>query len=306
MKGVEHFWAVLLAAGEGERVRSLTHDGHGRHVPKQYWSLDGRHTLLRLAMHRAECVVPRHRMVPVVAAQHRHWWATELQDLPPGNVVVQPRNRGTSAGILLPLAHILRMDPWARVVVLPTDHLVRREEILARAVVAGTRAVLADPQRVVLLGMEPQGNDHEYGWIMPAGTAAEREPMGVQAFMEKPDQATARLLAQQGGLLNSFIMVAAGGSLLQLFQEIMPHLASRFLYGHAPGPVRPGSLERLYRSVPRSDFSRDILEASCHRLSVIPVPDCGWADVGTPARLRPLLHGRPRQDPALADAPPPS
>jgi mannose-1-phosphate guanylyltransferase len=303
MRGVEHFWAILLAAGEGERVRSLTNDGHGRHVPKQFWSLDGRDSLLRLAMRRAECLVPRHRVVPVVAAQHRHWWGAELQDLPPGNVVVQPRNKGTSAGILLPLAHVLRTDPWARVVILPTDHVVRREEILARSMVAGARAVLADPQRVVLLGMVPQGNDQEYGWIMPAGTAAEREPLGVQAFMEKPDQTRARLLAQQGGLLNSFIMVAAGGSLLQLFQEIMPHVASRFLYGHAHCPVRPGILERLYRSLPKSDFSRDILEASCHRLSVIPVPDCGWADVGTPARLRPLLDGRPGEDAGLADTP---
>jgi mannose-1-phosphate guanylyltransferase len=305
MMGAEHFWAILLAAGEGERVRSLTNDGHGRHVPKQYWSLDGRDSLLRLAMHRAETLVPRHRMVPVVAAQHRHWWRTELQDLPLKNVVVQPRNKGTSAGILLPLAHVLRMDPWARVVVLPTDHLVRREDILARAIVAGARAVVADPRRVVLLGMVPRGNDQEYGWIMPAGSADETKPLQVQAFLEKPDRATSRLLAQTGGLLNSFIMVASGGSLLQLFQEIMPHVASRFLYRHAHGPVRPGSLERLYRSVPRSDFSRDILEASCHCLSVIPVPDCGWADVGTPARLRPLLQGRPRQDAGLADAPPP-
>jgi mannose-1-phosphate guanylyltransferase len=306
MMGTEHFWAILLAAGEGERVRSLTSDARGHHVPKQFWSLDGGDSLLRLAMRRAEALVPLDRMVPVVAAQHRHWWATELQDLPPGNVVVQPRNKGTSAGILLPLAHILRMDPRARVLLLPTDHLVMREDILARAIVAGARAVVADPRRVVLLGMVPGGNDQEYGWIMPAGSADEREPLQVQAFLEKPDRATSRLLAQTGGLLNSFIMVAAGGSLLQLFQEIMPHVASRFLYRHAHGAVPPGILDRVYRSVPRSDFSRDILEASCHCLSVIPVPDCGWADVGTPARLRPLLEGHPRHDPGPANAPPPA
>jgi mannose-1-phosphate guanylyltransferase len=305
MRGVEHFWAILLAAGEGERVRSLTNDGHGRHLPKQFWSLDGRDSLLRLAMQRAEALVPKDRMVPVVAAQHRHWWRAELQDFPPGNVVVQPSNKGTSAGILLPLAHVLRLDPEARVVVLPTDHVVKREEILARCLAAGARALVADPQRVVLLGMMPQGNDQEYGWIMPAGAGAEMEPFRVRAFVEKPDQTTARLLAQQGGLLNSFIMLAAGGFLLQLFQRVMPSVASRFLYGHVHCPVRPGNLERLYRSVPRSDFSRDILEASCHCLSVIPVPDCGWADVGTPARLRPLLDGRSAGGTGLADAPPP-
>jgi mannose-1-phosphate guanylyltransferase len=302
MKGIEHFWAILLAAGEGERVRSLTHDRGGRHVPKQFWSLDGRDSFLRLAMRRAETLVPRERIVPVVAAQHRHWWEKELLDLPPDNVVVQPRNKGTAAGILLPLAHILRMDPSARVVVLPTDHVVGSEDVLARCIVAAARGVMANPRRVILLGMVPQEEAQEYGWIMPAGVADGMEPCRVHAFVEKPDAPTARLLARQGGLLNSFIMVAPGTALLHLYQRTMPRLATRFLYGSIQSPTHPGRLDRLYSSVPMCDFSRDILEVSPEWLSVIPVPDCGWADIGTPGRLRHFLGGPAASDTGTADA----
>ncbi len=300
MKGIEHFWAIVLAAGEGERVRSFTHDGHGRHVPKQFWSLDGRDSLLRLAIRRAEALVSSHRIVPVVAAQHRHWWKAELFDLPPGHIVVQPRNKGTAAGVLLPLAHVLRQDPAARVLVLPSDHVVTHEKVLARSMVAAARAAVENPRRVVLLGMMPGQDDQGYGWIMPADAAGEAEPRGVQAFVEKPDESTARLLARQGGLLNSLIMTASGTALLQLFQRTMPHVVRRFLHGDVLSPAHLATLDRLYRSVPKCDFSRDVLEASSPWLSVIPVPDCGWADIGTPSRLRPHLRDPGPQD---ADTP---
>jgi hypothetical protein len=34
-------WAVVLAGGDGNRVAAMTRDGHGRVVPKQFWSFDG-------------------------------------------------------------------------------------------------------------------------------------------------------------------------------------------------------------------------------------------------------------------------
>jgi CTP:molybdopterin cytidylyltransferase MocA len=37
----QHLWALVLAAGEGRRIRHLTTDAAGRSVPKQYASLDG-------------------------------------------------------------------------------------------------------------------------------------------------------------------------------------------------------------------------------------------------------------------------
>lgn len=302
MKGMERSWAILLAAGEGERVRSLTHDGRGRHVPKQFWSLDGRNSFLRLAIRRAEAMVPRHRIVPVVAAQHRHWWRAELHDLPTDNVIVQPMNKGTAAGVLLPLAHILRRDPSTRVVILPTDHLVRDEDVLARSIVAAAAAVLADPRRIVLLGMVPQESNQDYGWILPADGTDELQPRRVKSFVEKPDEATARLLARQGGLLNSLILVAFGGSLLRLFQLTIPSLAGRLLYGASQSPMHPKTLEKLYRTAPKCDFSRDVLEASSAWLSVIPVPDCGWTDIGTPTRLRPFLGGPPAPDQGTSDS----
>src|SRR5262245_39381555 len=122
-------WALVLAAGDGTRLRELT-TRNGIATPKQYCSLRGGRSLLGDVLARAGRCVPRRRIVVVVAEQHRRFWERELADFPPENIVVQPSNRGTAAGILLPLLTVLERDPGARLAVLPSDHFVVRESVM--------------------------------------------------------------------------------------------------------------------------------------------------------------------------------
>jgi len=90
-------------------------------------------------------------------------------------VVVQPENKGTAPGLLLPLLHIVRRDPNATVVVLPSDHFVRKEGVLARGLQQAVRLARIDYQHVYLLGLVPDEIDPELGYILPGdrvGTAA--------------------------------------------------------------------------------------------------------------------------------------
>jgi mannose-1-phosphate guanylyltransferase len=120
-------WGIVLAGGEGRRLQSLTRDEQGRVVPKQFCSFLGTQSLLRSAIDRMAEVVERQRIIVVVAASHRRWWQRELVDIEPENILVQPVNRGTACGVLLPLAHLAARDPEARVVVAPSDHFVEDE-----------------------------------------------------------------------------------------------------------------------------------------------------------------------------------
>src|SRR5688572_14911561 len=138
----QNTWALVLAAGEGSRLRTLTTDSNGLAVPKQFCSLQGGPSLLQEALHRAQAVVPRERICTVVAEQHRRWWQGALWWLPAANIFVQPRNRGTAVGILMPVLRILARDPLARILFLPADHYVRDEEILSRSLRTAAREVL--------------------------------------------------------------------------------------------------------------------------------------------------------------------
>src|ERR1700761_5328275 len=104
-------WAVVLAAGEGSRLQGLTRNSNGIVVPKQFCSLQGGPSLLQETIQRGLAVAPAQRVCAVVAAQHEQFWDRMLSAMPEKNVVVQPHNRGTAHGILLPLLRIAAQDP---------------------------------------------------------------------------------------------------------------------------------------------------------------------------------------------------
>ena len=296
-------WVMVLAAGEGSRVRALTRDRQGHPAPKQFTSVDGKTTLLGATLQRAGRIAPPENIVTIVAAEHERWWRSELVGFPQENIIVQPENRGTAAGILLPEMWIARHDDSATVVILPSDHYVESEETLEKSVGDAVAIVAHSQAPVVLLGIEPDGPEKEYGWIVPCPGAA-RCPHRVASFREKPDACTAASLLSHGALLNTFIIVADSRCLLGLFKEKVPALWQRF--DRAVGTASSGSwryddLVDLYHSIPSLDFSKDILESAAEELWVYPVPSCGWTDLGTPQRLSEQLF-RLQESPPLVGA----
>ena len=284
----DRVWSIVLAGGDGRRVRELSQDLSGRPVPKQYWRFNGGPSLLRSTLERVRPLVPLERTIPVVAAAHVRWWSTELADVPHRNVVAQPSNRGTAAGVLLPLLHVLEADRDAIVVVIPSDHFVEDEEVLRASVRSAIDATARTRDRVTVLGMRPGHDNAEYGWIVP-GRSRTGPTCDVERFVEKPDAGLARELRDAGGLINTMMLVAHGRTLLNLFYLAVPHLLLDFA-AHLDG--ESGSIASIYESLPIRDFSRDVLEPMAHRLTVLEVPPCGWTDVGTPFRVARLLEAR--------------
>jgi mannose-1-phosphate guanylyltransferase len=278
MKHRLNTWALVLAGGAGSRLHGLTRNAHGVVVPKQFCSLQGGPSLLQEALQRAAAVAPMQRVCTVVAAQHRAWWREMLSYLPEENIVIQPQNRGTAYGILLPLVKIAQRDPDATVVMLPADHYLSDEEVLLQALREVALLASANREAIYLLGMLPDEPDTELGYILPARRSPDR-PAGVLRFIEKPAVARAQLLLEQGALWNAFIMAGTARALLKLFD-------ARF--DAAMDAMRgsdPAAIESLYGQLHDVDFSRDVLQGNESALQVLAVPNCGWTDLGTPKRI---------------------
>jgi hypothetical protein len=170
MHGDEEPWALVLAAGQGSRLRSLTTTDTGRAIPKQFCSLRGGSSLLHEALGRAQALTSIPNMCAVVAVQHQRWWLPQLGSLLAKNIFVQPQNRGTANGILLPLLFLLERDPGARIVLLPSDHHVREEAILARSTRQALKQLQRCSEETLLLGCEPEEADPQLGYIVPGNT----------------------------------------------------------------------------------------------------------------------------------------
>jgi mannose-1-phosphate guanylyltransferase len=284
-------WALVLAAGEGSRLRALTTQPCGTPVPKQYCSLSGGPSLVEDAVARARSLVDPERICAIVAQQHHRWWSSvpALTALPQPNLIVQPSNRGTAIGILYSLVHILSQDAEAQVLLLPSDHYVAQEPVLHRSLAAAMEHVSRCPDQPVLLGLHPEEPDSELGYIIP-GEPDQFGGRTVARFVEKPELTVAAQIVRAGGLWNTFIIAASARALLNLFlprfaptvMEMQVIVSSALQHRTAGG--WPAIVD-MYTRMPDLDFSRDLLEGRESSLCVMRVPPCGWSDLGTPHRV---------------------
>jgi mannose-1-phosphate guanylyltransferase len=284
----ENLWAIVLAGGQGTRLSTITHALHGRDTPKQFAALWGGQTLLERTLDRTSATVPRQRTVVVVPEDFRALAQEQLDKYPGVKVVYQPCNRGTGAGVLLPLAHVLANDPSAKVVILPSDHHVDRETPFRGAIRRAVMATDFASSRTALVGAAAESADTDLGWIDCAGNDSPLTVRAwqVNAFVEKPDATTALDLLRRGALWNTMIIASRGQSLWKMADRHIPEVSWFFrTYRELIGQRGADDFLRgIYPDLPVTDFCRDILQ-SADGLVVTPMIDAGWSDCGTPKRL---------------------
>lgn len=160
---VGKLWGIVLAAGEGTRVRDfLSHLCGGRRI-KQFCAVIGRRSMLEHTLARVERLIPRERLLIVVSPHHREEVAQQLAHWPTDNVIFRPTNRETAPGILLPLAHLSRRDPLATIAVFPSDHFILEEERFMASVRRAVTEVRRFPWELILLGMTLDRAEEGYG-----------------------------------------------------------------------------------------------------------------------------------------------
>jgi len=293
----DHVWALVLAGGDGNRLKSLTTTDDGTAIPKQYCSLHGHQTLLEGALDRAGAIAGPHRICTVVAAQHAAWWQPLLSGYAGKRIIQQPKNCGTAIGIMLPLLHIVHEDPDAQVVMLPSDHYVQDEATLADALQRATERLNDQTaNKLIILGVEPDQPDTELGYVVPGRYVVDGLAT-VASFVEKPAWIRTHQLLAHGALWNTFIVAAKAATLLQLFRQRCAGLLEEMqaiVHGHHEASLHQLLMDELYTRLPTLDFSRDILQGIESFLEVLAVPNCGWSDLGTPRRIREVLHRWPQ------------
>jgi mannose-1-phosphate guanylyltransferase len=204
---------------------------------------------------------------------------------------VQPQNQGTANGVLLPLLYVLERDPAARIVLLPSDHYVHDEDVLAHALRDATQQLTFRRNEILMLGIDPDEVDPDLGYIVP-GDDDGRGAFRVAEFVEKPTPTLARSLLDRGAVWNSFIVAARADALLDLFQRRYAYLVGemrRAVQRELRTNANGWAIGELYERLPEIDFSRHVLEGDESRLRVLPVPQCGWSDLGTPGRVAACL-----------------
>ena len=290
-------WAVVLAGGDGARLRALTRQVFGDDRPKQFCPILGGNTLIASTRARLARVIPFHQTMFVVVEAHRRYYEPELADVQSSRVVVQPGNKGTSAAIVYALLRTCRLDKEAVVGFFPTDHHYQDEWAFARAVEAAYRVAKRSRDSLVVLTADPTGPEVDYGWIEPEPRLKNHSShllYRVNHFREKPSQQLAQRMLERGGLWNTFVTVGRARTFLEVLEQTVPDTLGRFapvMESSEPGQERVQA-DRIYEALAPGDFSRQVLSRCTDRLIALRAPDAGWTGLGSPDRVAAAIAQR--------------
>ncbi|HYB71234.1 MAG TPA: sugar phosphate nucleotidyltransferase [Candidatus Bathyarchaeia archaeon] len=282
-------WAVVLAGGEGVRLQPLVRWLYGEDRPKQFCALLGKRTLLRQTLDRVGLAIPPERTLVIGLESHAQFLAGELGEPDHPLLLMQPESRGTAAAVLLAAQWIESHDPGATVVFFPSDQFVSEDTAFMKQVFEVARFVQEEPRWTVLLGVQPDEAETEYGWIEPGTYLASRGhwPLyRVRRFLEKPSRQAAQTLLRDGCLWNTFVFASTSTGLLAAGRECVPMLTERLagLTGCWDGARQEWAVRHAYAGAPTVSFSRSVLESCSRPLAVSKVSGLTWRDLGSPSR----------------------
>lgn len=282
-----HHWGIVLAGGDGIRLRDLTRWVCGDDRPKQFCPLLGNQTLFEATLQRAENSIPADHIILALTRTHEAYYRDLLE---PTSIkrIIQPYNRGTAPAILYTLMVIAQSDPDAIVSILPSDHYYSSESVFKTALEDSLETAGLYSDSVVLLAASPTGPEVEYGWIEVGRTVDHSSGLfRVERFLEKPPLSLAEKLYRGGSLWNMFVMTGHVRAFLDIASATVPGLV-QVLDSEVPASSSGAAIEIPYRTYDRivpMDFSGRVLAPATDRLLALRLDSLDWSDLGDPYRV---------------------
>ena len=277
---------VILAGGSGSRLWPLSRALY----PKQFLALHGPRTLFQQALQRVRALADGNDIVvqaPLVVGneEHRFMVLDQLREIgvADARLLLEPCGRNTAPALTLAALAARESGADPILVVTPADQTVVDETAFAVALAEAVNA--AADGSVVTLGIVPTRPETGFGYVKSSGDGRVRN---VQAFVEKPDAATAeRYIADGGYAWNSGMFVLKASTWLGALQRFRPDIAEATQaawQGRSTDAsfVRPG--KEAFAAIPSESIDYAVMEP-CPRsdagIAVKMVPlDAGWSDLG--------------------------
>lgn len=292
-----HVWCVIMAGGNGTRFWPVS----TVKIPKQFIPVGdtgisgggaANGTFLGMALRRFEGLVPLERTVVVTNRRHSALVHECLPELPQTNILEEPYNRDTAPCVALAAYSILKRDPDAVMVVVPSDHLILDTDRF-RDVISTVSEYIRQNDVLLTIGITPTRPDTNYGYIQTEGTPVADTPIKVKTFTEKPDAELAEVFVQSGEFLwNSGIFVWKADTIRAEIQRYMPQLAAQFKgwEGALGTQAEPVFLSKAYADIQKISIDYAIMERTA-KAWVYPA-DFGWYDLGTWESLYSFFPGK--------------
>lgn len=274
-------FCVIMAGGVGSRFWPMSRQSK----PKQFIDILGTgETLLQATYRRALKFCSPEGIVVVTNERYKELVAEQLPQLNPEFILSEPVRRDTAPCIAYAAYKIRLKNPDAILSVLPSDHLISREEEFTNAINKGYESATRD-DILLTLGIRPSRPDTGYGYIQFRSEdmdASGNEFVKVKTFTEKPNEELARMFVSSGEFLwNSGMFIWSAKSILNAFDKYQPDIIAAFREKHSVfyTEQEQEAINEVYGQCKSISIDYGIMEKADN--VYVMGTDIGWSDLGT-------------------------
>jgi len=278
MQKTDHNYVAIMAGGIGSRFwPSSTEE-----TPKQFLDITGTgKSLLRITYERFLKFIPNERIFVVTHADYVDQVQEHLPELDSNQILSEPSRNNTAPGIAYAAFKIHNIDPKARLIMAPSDHIIlKEEEFISKISLALNYCSKYDA--LVTLGILPSRPDTGYGYINFLAGKKKEKVKKVIEFKEKPDLQTALEYLDSGNYLwNSGMFIWRTKVILEAFKEHASDVYDILYKGleFYNTSKENAFIEKNFPLTPSISVDYAIMENAAN-IYTIPA-DIGWSDLGT-------------------------
>ena len=271
-------FCVILAGGRGRRLWPCSSEA----VPKQFIDFFGTgRTQLQTTYDRIVKMLPKENIYVCTCKEYLEMATEQLPDVPERNIMVEPIHRNTAPSVAWAAMRILKREPEANVIIVPSDQMVLDEAAFTHSVEVGFSYV-AENDVLMVMGVKPTRPEPGYGYIQLGDLSCKPEVYAVKSFTEKPEREFATMFMNSGEFYwNTGIFLSNVRYLLSAFEQIFPEVLRKLRYEKIEytDDQEMDYVTRNYPRYPNLSLDYAILEQS--RNVYVMKCDFGWADLGT-------------------------
>ena len=270
-------YCVIMCGGVGSRFWPFSKAA----MPKQFIDFFGTgRSLLQMAFDRINGIVPVENILLITNENYGQLVKEQLPDINEHQILLEPTRRNTAPCIAWAAHHIKALNPNARIMVAPSDHLIINVEKYRQSVI-NAFDFIDHHDALVTLGIKPSRPETGYGYIQ-VGEPVEGNFSTVKTFTEKPSEDLARVFLESGEFFwNSGMFFWTADSIIHALNAYAPEVNATFENGKSYfGTEQEWKyIEDNFQACPSISIDFAVMEKAPN--VYVETVDFGWNDLGT-------------------------
>ena len=275
-------YCIIMAGGIGSRFWPVSRNGK----PKQFLDILGTgKSFLQQTFDRFEKIVPADHILVVTSALYEDLVKEQLPRIKEENILLEPYRRNTAPCIAYATYKLYKKVPDATVVVAPSDHLIRNEEVFLNTIRCALEYA-GEHNELFTLGISPDRPETGYGYIQTNRSNFKsiggHTVYSVKTFTEKPDKELAKVLVESGEFLwNSGIFIWNLRTIKEEMEKHLPDISGPFsdAMPYYYTDKENGYIQEIYEACNGISIDYGVMEKTDK--SWVFEASFGWSDLGT-------------------------